>query len=129
MGLPGSGKSTLAKALTDELFPDCLWLNADAVREKHNDWDFSYDGRLRQAYRMRKMADEAEHKFVIADFIAPMPTMRQIYDADFTIWMDTIDKSVYEDTNKLFVPPENADFHITEKYAEKWSNIIYNILI
>ena len=56
MGLPGSGKTTLAKKLIPLL--DAVWLNADEVRKEANDWDFSPDGRIRQANRM-KIAEDA----------------------------------------------------------------------
>jgi hypothetical protein len=46
--------------------------------------------------------------------------MRNNFKADWTIWIDTIDKSRFEDTNKVFVPPEIYDFRITEQQAEKW---------
>jgi adenylylsulfate kinase len=124
MGLPGAGKSTLAAALTAELFPNCLWLNADAVREKYNDWDFSVEGRLRQARRMRDLADVATHRFVIADFVAPLEIMRDIFNADLTIWVDTILESIFEDTNSIFEKPEVYDFRITKQDAEKWPNLI-----
>ena len=54
MGLPGSGKTTLA----DELAPllNAKRLNADEVRKEANDWDFSEEGRTRQAKRMADFA-------------------------------------------------------------------------
>ena len=50
MGLPGSGKTTLAKELAYHF--EVPHYNADTLREKSDDWDFSEEGRLRQAYRM-----------------------------------------------------------------------------
>ena len=47
MGLPGSGKTTLASELVSLL--KAKWLNADEVRKEANDWDFSEEGRKRQA--------------------------------------------------------------------------------
>ena len=47
MGLPGAGKTTLAEKLSKKLSAE--WINADKVRKEFNDWDFSKDGRLRQA--------------------------------------------------------------------------------
>ena len=89
MGLPGSGKTTLAKALYKKL--DCVWFNADEVRKQFNDWDFSDEGRLRQAYRMRDLADEEIKKgnTVICDFVAPTHQIREIFNADLIIWVDT----------------------------------------
>ena len=128
MGLPGAGKTTLAAALTALLMFDkkVTWLNADTVREQFNDWDFSPEGRLRQAHRMRSLADKeiSIGRLVICDFVAPTPEIRNIFDADITIWIDTILQSRYEDTNKVFVPPEHIDFHITEQDAEKWAEHI-----
>ena len=47
IGLPGSGKTTLARELKKKLKAE--WLNADKVRKKYNNWDFSKNGVLRQA--------------------------------------------------------------------------------
>ena len=54
-GLPGSGKTTLAKPFAELI--NGVHINADAVRERYKDWDFSPEGRLRQAQRMRHLAD------------------------------------------------------------------------
>jgi adenylylsulfate kinase len=110
MGLPGSGKTTLSCKLA-KMFGAKL-LNADEVRAEFNDWDFSIEGRIRQARRMRQLADE--HPVVIADFVCPLPEMRDIFSADYTIWMDTIESGRYEDTNALFVPPERYNIRIKD---------------
>lgn len=127
MGLPGSGKTTLAAEMTASLFPNCLWLNADAIREEYNDWDFSHEGRIRQSTRMKELADASDKEFVIADFVAPLAEMRTIFDADYTIWLNTISEGRFADTNKIFEQPDITDpscFVITEQYAEKWSALI-----
>jgi adenylylsulfate kinase len=111
MGLPGSGKTTLAQALQARL--NCAWFNADEIRARYNDWDFSIEGRVRQSKRMRILADDSNREHVIADFVAPLKQMRDIYAADYVIWMDTISKGRFEDTNQLFEPPETYDLRIT----------------
>jgi adenylylsulfate kinase len=112
MGLPGAGKTTLAQALQARL--NCAWLNADVIRKKYNDWDFGVEGRIRQSQRMREQADLVSSNYVIADFIAPLKQMRDIYAADYVIWMDTITEGRFEDTNRVFEPPETYDLRITD---------------
>jgi DNA polymerase III delta prime subunit len=143
MGLPGSGKTYLAGALKKYLEENgetsntqmeslpiggfnarVSWFNADDVRRKYNDWDFSNDGRIRQSIRMFQFSMEAGGDYVICDFVAPLVEMRNNFKADWTIWMDTIDQGRFEDTNKAFVPPEQYDFRVTEQNCEKWAEFI-----
>ena len=150
MGLPGSGKTFLAKALKQYLEdngdlmkinpqrvltyegmpgPDFFkvgvdWFNADDIRKKYNDWDFSNAGRIRQSLRMFQFAIECTGEFVICDFVAPLVEMRNNFKADWTIWVDTIKEGRYEDTNKAFIPPEQYDFRVTEQNCEKWAEFI-----
>jgi adenylylsulfate kinase len=124
MGLPGAGKTFLANKLVPKL--GAVWLNADKVRQEANDWDFSTEGRQRQAKRMKDLANKAllEEKHVIADFVCPTPKTRDDFAADYTVWVDTIEKGRFEDTNKVFVKPEKYDFRVKTKNAELWSIII-----
>jgi broad-specificity NMP kinase len=151
MGLPGSGKTTLAGALKkyleengdiekinpmriltkesifineDEFKVKVDWFNADDIRRKYNDWDFSQDGRIRQSIRMFQFSMEAGGDYVICDFVAPLVEMRNNFKADWTIWVDTIREGRYEDTNKAFIEPDVYDFRITEQNAEKWAEFI-----
>lgn len=146
MGLPGSGKTYFAKVLKSylelhglkkdipdtfmpALSPKVSWFNADDIRKKFNDWDFSKEGRIRQSLRMLEFSLACNSDFAICDFVAPLPEMRKNYSADWTIWMDTIDKSIYEDTNSMFVPPTTFDFRITEKNAEHWCKFVGNYIL
>jgi len=108
-GLPGSGKSTLAKPLAELV--EGVWINADAVREKYNDWDFSDEGRMRQAARMRHLADGVSMagKIAIADFVCPFQKARDEFEPDYVIWMNTIEAGRFEDTNKVFERPKDLD--------------------
>lgn len=127
MGLPGSGKSTLAAALATKI--GAQWFEADLIRAQYNDWDFSLGGRLRQAQRMSDLASDSPNAYVIADFVAPLQEMRDIYKADYTVWVDTIPFSRYEDTNKLFDPPKLYDLRVTEQDVDKWADIITKEII
>jgi hypothetical protein len=143
MGLPGAGKTMLAGALKTylELHGDIsygralgqhigdlnakvTWFNADDIRRKHNDWDFSNDGRIRQSLRMFQFSIEAGGEYVICDFVAPLVEMRNNFKADWTIWVDTIREGRYADTNAAFVEPEVYDFRVTEQDCEKWAEFI-----
>ena len=146
MGLPGAGKTYMARALKQHLESHSVlfhpsaetvhssqarveWFNADDVRKRFNDWDFSQEGRIRQSHRMRELADKSHCDFVIVDFVAPLTEMRHNFKADWIIWMDTIEAGRYEDTNRMFVPPEFYDFRITEQAADKWAEFIGNHIL
>lgn len=144
MGLPGAGKTYFAERLKTYLedFSEFSnmpaermaqldkmplvwraqvdWFNADEIRKKFNDWDFSREGRIRQSLRMAQFALECSGDYAICDFVAPLPEMRHNFKADWVVWMDTIDAGRYEDTNRAFVPPDVYDFRVTEQNAEKW---------
>lgn len=117
MGLPGSGKTTFANKLA-------IWaqsegytvdrINADEVRKAADDWDFSEEGRVRQSLRMAAAAAESKAEVVITDFVAALPSQRDLFAADFTVFMDTIKAGRYDDTNAAFVPPTKYDMRITQ---------------
>jgi len=148
MGLPGAGKTFLATALKKYIeensgihhFPmdravnmeyvphdyKCSvdWFNADEIRKRFNDWDFSREGRIRQSLRMAEFALKCTSDYVICDFVAPLVEMRNNFKADWTIWVDTIDQGRFDDTNKAFIPPDVYDFRVTEQNADKWAEFI-----
>ena len=139
-GLPGSGKTWLAERLVKNI-SYCAWYNADFVRKSANDWDFTVEGRIRQANRMKTFADfEVRNgRWVICDFVAPTEKAREAFAPDYVIWLDTIKegrvvssklnelKNIYnlpfdaaslfkskefEDTNKVFETPSKIDTRI-----------------
>ena len=124
MGLPGSGKTTLANELAPLL--NAKRLNADEVRREASDWDFSEEGRKRQAKRMADFALKLrkDNNYIIADFICPTPEARSLFPSDYVIWVDTIKEGRFEDTNQMFVNPQNFDYHVTTQDAKKWAPLI-----
>ena len=121
MGLPGAGKTTLANELA--AIVNCKRLNADEIRKAANDWDFSAEGRTRQAKRMSDAALKLKNQGnnVIADFICPTPEARSLFPADYVVWVDTIKQGRFEDTNQMFVKPEKYDCHVTTQDAKVWA--------
>lgn len=132
MGLPGSGKTTLAAELVKLLElrgKSVTWFNADEIRKKYDDWDFSLEGRIRQAHRMRDLADSVDTDYALVDLVAPLPEMRDIFAADVTIWMANIRAGRFEDTNRAFVPPETYDIQVTFQDAIFWARKIDRYLL
>lgn len=133
MGLPGSGKTTLAADLQYLLTTSYKshWLNADKVREQFKDWDFSESGRDRQAKRMKNLAElhGQYNDVVICDFVCPFEKTRNEFDADYVVFMNTISKSKYEDTNKIFESPTKFNFEVKNKNSNYYSKTIYNELV
>ena len=125
MGLPGSGKTTLAEELSPLL--NAKRLNADEVRKEANDWDFSEEGRTRQAKRMADFALKLKEdgNFVVADFVCPTPAARALFPADFIIWVDTIKEGRFDDTNKMFIKPDKYNFQVTTQDAKNWAPKIF----
>lgn len=129
MGLSGSGKTYLAKKLVEKMRENYTvdWYNADEIRRQYNDWDFSKEGRIRQAERMRDLASQSKADYVVADFIAPLKQMRDIFAPDFLIWIDTVTSSKYENTDNIFEPPETYDLRIPHK--SEFHTLAYELIV
>jgi adenylylsulfate kinase len=56
-------------------------------------------------------------KVAVADFVCPTAEARLAFNPDYTVWMDTISRGRFEDTNDIFETPEDVDYHV-----EKWFN-------
>jgi adenylylsulfate kinase len=134
-GLPGSGKTTLARPFAELI--GGVHINADQTRKKYNDWDFTPEGRIRQAQRMRHLADGVvlAGKVAVADFVCPTEHARQEFDPDFTVWMDTIKKSqsvngpaasgsTFEQTDKMFESPPKCDYHVSEWFLDTHEQLL-----
>jgi len=123
-GLPGSGKTTLAKPFAELI--GGVHINADAVRTKYNDWDFTPEGRMRQAQRMRYLSDGVvmAGKTAVTDFVCPTEAARLEFDPDFTVWMDTIQEGRFADTNAMFETPPLCDYHVKEWFEDAHEQLI-----
>ena len=78
-------------------------------------------------FNIHLFIEKSYGRYVICDFVCPTKSTRANFDADITIWMDTIKEGRFEDTNKLFQNPENVDFHITEWNDKNHINIAHDI--
>lgn len=134
-GLPGSGKTTLAKPLANLL--GAVHINADEVRTKYNDWDFTPEGRIRQAQRMRHLADGVvmAGRIAVSDFVAPTDKAREEFAPDYVIWMDTVNKSqsvngpaakgsTFEQTDKMFEKPSRCNYHVAEWFEDTHAQLL-----
>jgi cytidyltransferase-like protein len=123
MGLPGAGKTTLATSLAPLL--NAVVFNADAVRANIScDLGFSHADRIEHARRMGWLCDRVVEAggTVIADFICPTEETRAAFGAAFTIWLDRISSGRFEDTNRLFVPPNRFDLRVgAEGTPQYWA--------
>ena len=117
-GLPGSGKSTLGEPFCELI--NGVWLNADKIRTMYDDWDFTLEGRMRQAQRMRHLADGVvlAGRIAVADFVCPTSAARAAFAADYTVWMDTITEGRYEDTNAVFEPVQHCNYHVASWFKD-----------
>lgn len=125
-GLPGSGKTTLAKALAPLI--SAVRFNGDEVRTHLNSHlGFSLEDRLEQATRMgwlcSRVAD-AGH-YAIADFVCPTLQTREAFGPCFSVFVDRIQRSRFEDTNQIFERPENCNVIVSnEGSASVWAQRI-----
>jgi len=130
MGLPGAGKTTLASALAPLL--NAVVFNADAVRANlSRDLGFSHEDRVEHARRMGWMCDRVVEAggTVIADFICPTAETRAAFGEAFVIFVDRIAASRFEDTNRMFVPPERVDLRVVaEGSPQFWAERALSLL-
>lgn len=120
-GLPTSGKTTFAEKLVKKVGTSVIrHLNADKVRESFGDWEFTPEGRQRQALRMSAIAkmNSVDGFNSIVDFVCPFNAYREMPIWDMTIWVNTICESPYEDTNKIFEEPKKEPTYTIFNWEE-----------
>ena len=125
-GLPGSGKTTLSKPLAELL--GGVHINADDVRTRYNDWDFSIKARIEHAKRMLYLAEGVilANEIAVIDFVCPLAKTRDLINADYTIYMDTIKESEYKDTNIIFQKPtpQEVNYHVNEWFDDTHKQLV-----
>lgn len=138
MGLPGSGKTTLAKSIYKDL--NAKWINADQIRKKYNDWDFSKEGRIRQAKRLNQISNKIKSRSnVVVDFVCPNKDSFKYFKSDFIIWMDTIKQSRKlkitkrkragaKEFDSFFKKPKKFNLRITTKDYKKWRIVALDMI-
>ncbi|HYJ29956.1 MAG TPA: adenylyl-sulfate kinase [Allosphingosinicella sp.] len=131
MGLPGAGKTTLARVLAPRL--GAVHFDADQVRANINkDLGFTVGDRIEQARRMGWLCDRVVEAggFAIADFVCPTAETRDAFGPAFTVWVDRIAEGRFEDTNRLFEPPEEPAIRVTAEGApEYWAEQVAQTLV
>ena len=134
MGLPGAGKTTLAEVLARRL--NAVHFNADQVRENLNrDLGFSPADRVEQARRMGWLCDRVTvtGAFAVADFVCPTPETRAAFTAGgpaFVVWMDRIARGRFDDTNRLFTPPDPHDLRVpAQGTPDYWAERVAAMLL
>jgi len=133
MGLPGAGKTFLAKEIYKEL--NAIWYNGDKVRNQYRDWDFTKEGRIRQAKRLNHLSNASikKGKNVVVDFICPNKDSFKHFSADFIIWVDTINigrhiRKHLDDINPIFQAPKKYHLRVTSKDAKFWKIIALDLI-
>ena len=112
IGLAGAGKTALSLALASRI--NATHINADKVRAGLNkDLGFSPEDRIENARRLGELARLLEEQIVIVDFICPTEQTRLAFGKpDILVWVDRIDESRFEDTNKMWQKPTEYDLRI-----------------
>lgn len=130
-GLPRQGKTVLAEKLALKL--KAVHFNADFIRQNINkDLGFSYVDRVEQAKRMGILCDlvsEAGHHS-ISDFVCPTLETRKIFNADFSIYVNTDQYHTYIDTQVMFQEPLKEEYDLKIDHwgydIDKICNLIKN---
>jgi hypothetical protein len=109
---------------------NAVHFNADAVRANVNrDLGFTLEDRIEHARRMGWLCEQVTlaGSYAIADFICPTEETRTAFGTDdaFVVWVDRIKAGRFEDTNRMFVPPQRYDIRVTpEGSPEYWAEQI-----
>jgi adenylylsulfate kinase len=126
-GLPGSGKTTLAHILKEKM--GAVHFNADWARGTITSYlSFTEKDRQIQARTLGQLGSllVEQGKWCIVDFICPTRTTRSNFYNHFkfttdvfSVWMNTINKGRFEDTNKIYERPGEGAY---DYQVEGWQD-------
>ena len=125
-GFSGAGKSTLTKLLLEK-YPDWDWVNGDLVRKTLKNYDFTENGRLKQADSLARYCHKSKKSLVICDAICPLKLCREKIGADAIIFINERTRCKFEDTLKMFEEPTPDEcpyfFRVEGSVLEKLAEI------
>jgi len=75
---------------------------------------------------MKALAEEYVYygRYAVADFVCPTKKLRERFQPDIVIWIDTIQEGRFQDTNKMFQKLNYCDYHVTTQLTDDEINNI-----
>jgi hypothetical protein len=93
--------------------------------EQYDDWDFSVKEELdKHANETSSDGVVMAGKIAVADFVCPTEQLAREFNADYVVWMDTIEEGRFEDTNKMFEKPTDVNYHVNGWFDDTHAQLV-----